>query len=56
MIDINIYKKNRTVSKTCCNKNKRKNNNDTLTSNKIITSHQQPNIENVNNKKKTKNY
>ena len=40
MIDINIYKKDRTVCKTCYNKNKRKNN----------TSYQQPDIENVNNK------
>ena len=43
MIDINSYKKDRTVRKTCYNKNKRKNNNNTLP----------PNIENninVNNK------
>ena len=40
MIDINNYKKDRTVCKTCYNKNKRKN--------KINTSYQQPNIENVN--------
>ena len=39
MIDINNYKKDRTVCKTCYNKNKRKNNNIILT----------PNIENVNN-------
>ena len=39
LIDINNYKKDRTVCKTCYNKKKRKN----------ITSHQQPNIENVNN-------
>ena len=54
MIDINIYKKNRTVCKTCYNKNKRKNNNNTLPPNKINTSYQQPNFENVNNKKKLK--
>ncbi len=40
MIDINNYKKDRTVCKTCYNKNKRKN--------KINTSYQEPNIENVN--------
>ena len=50
MIDINNYKKDRTVCKTCYNKNKRKNNNNTLPPNKNITSYQQPNIENVNNK------
>ena len=48
MIDINTYKKDRTVCKTCYNKNKRKNNN-TLPRNKINTSCQQPDIENVNN-------
>ena len=40
MIDINNYKKDRTVCKTCYNKNKRKNN----------TSYQQPDFENVNKK------
>ena len=50
MIDINNYKKDRTVCKTCCNKNKRKNNNDKLPTKKINTSYQHPNIENVNNK------
>ena len=55
MIDKNNYKKDRTVCKTCYNKNKRKNNINTLPPNKINTSHQQPNIENVNNKKKQKN-
>ena len=39
IIDINNYKKDRTVCKSCYNKNKRKNNNVILT----------PNIENVNN-------
>ena len=34
MIDINNYKKDRTVCKTCCNKNKRKNNIDKLPPNK----------------------
>ena len=51
MIDIKIYKKDRTVCKTCYEKNKRKNNNDTLLPNKINTCYQQRNIENVNNKK-----
>ena len=54
MIDINNYKKDRSVCKTCYNKNKRKNNNNTLPPNKSHTSYQQPNIENVNNKKKLK--
>ena len=40
MIDINNYKKDRTVCKTCYDKNKRKN--------KITNSHQQPIIENGN--------
>ena len=46
MIDINNYKKDRTVCKSCYKINKRKNNN---------TSYHQPNIENVDNKKKQKN-
>ena len=50
MIDVNNYKKNRTVCKTCYNKNKRKNNKNTLPTNKINTSYHQPNIENDNNK------
>ena len=44
-IDINNYKKDRTVCKTCYNKNKRKN---TLPTN--IVSDQQQKIEKVNNK------
>ena len=44
MIDINNYKKDRTVCKTCYNKNKRKNNIDTLPPNKN-------NNENVDNNK-----
>ena len=51
IIDIESYEKGRTVCKSCYNKNKRKNNNIILTPNKIITSYQQPNIENVNNNK-----
>ena len=47
IIDINNYKKDRTVCKSCYNINKRKNNNIILTPNK--------NIENVDNKKKQKN-
>ena len=54
MINIYNYKKDRTVCKTCYKKNKRKNNNNTLPSNKNITSYQQPNIENVHKKKKLK--
>ena len=49
MIDINNYKKDRTVCKSCYNINKRKNNIKTLHQNKNNTSYQQPNIENVNN-------
>ena len=48
MIDENNYLKHRTICKKCHNENRRKNNN-TLPPNKIITSYQQPNIENVNN-------
>ena len=54
MIDINNYKKDRTVCKTCYNINKRKNNNNTPTLNKIKTSYQQPIIENVKSKKNLK--
>ena len=43
-MDMNKYKKDRTVCKTCYNKNKRKNNNNTLP----------PNFENVNNNKVNK--
>ena len=50
-IDINNYKKDRTVCKSCYKKNERKNNNNTLPPNTITTSHQQPKIENVNNNK-----
>ena len=50
LIDINNYKKDRTVCKTCYNKNKRKNNIDTLPTKKINTSYQQPDTENVNKK------
>ena len=50
MIDVNNYKKDRTVCKSCYNLSKRKNNNVTLPTNKINTSYQQPNVENVNKK------
>ena len=46
MIDINNYKKDKTVCKTCYNKIKRKNNINTLPPNK--------NIENVNKKTQQK--
>ena len=51
MIDINNYKKDRTVCKTCYNKNKRKNNNIILTPNDLKTTSNKldKNIENVNN-------
>ena len=45
-LDINNYKKDRTVCKDCFNKKKRKNN---LVQNEITISHQQPRIENGNN-------
>ena len=54
MIDINNYKKDRTVCKTCYIINKRKNSNNTPPLNKINTSYKQPTIENVNNEKKPK--
>ena len=50
MIDIKTYKKDRTVCKTCYKKIKKKDNINILAPNKINTSYQQPNIENVNNK------
>ena len=46
---MNNYKKDRTVCKSCYNISRRKNNINTLPSNKNNTSYQQPNIENVNN-------
>ena len=46
-IDDCNYKKDRTVCKSCYNKKKRKNEYNTLPTNKINTSHQQPDIENV---------
>ena len=49
MIDMNNYKKDRTVCKRCYNISRRKNNINTLPPNKNNTSYQQPNIENVNN-------
>ena len=45
-LDINNYKKDRTVCRDCYNKKKRKNN---LVQNEITISYQQPKIENVNN-------
>ena len=53
MVDINNYKKDKTVCKNCYNKNKRKNNFNTLPPNKNNTSYQQPNIENVDNNPST---
>ena len=49
MIDMNKYKKDRTVCKSCYNISRRKNNINTLPPNKNNTSYQQPNIENDNN-------
>ena len=51
MIDINNYKKDRTICRSCYIINKRKNNFNTLPPNKNNTSYQQPNIENVDNNK-----
>ena len=48
-LDINNYKKDRTVCRDCYNKKKRKNNINTLPPNKINTSYHQPFIENNNN-------
>ena len=45
-LDMNNYKKDRTVCRDCYNKKKRKNN---LVQNEIIISHQQPIIEHDNN-------
>ena len=45
-LDINIYKKGRTVCKECFEKKKRKTN---LVRNEITNSHQQPKIENGSN-------
>ena len=45
-LDINNYKKDRTICKECYNKKKRKND---LIQNEITTSHQQPKPENDNN-------
>ena len=45
-LDINNYKKDRTVCRDCYNKKKRKKN---LVPNEITTSHQQPKVENNNN-------
>ena len=50
IIDENNCLKHRTICKKCHNENRRKNKNNTLPPNKIITSHQQPNTGNVNNK------
>ena len=47
-LDENNYLKQKTVCKSCYNKNRRKNNIDTLSTKKINTSYQQPDIENVN--------
>ena len=47
-LDINNYKKDRTVCRDCYNKKKRKNNINTLPPNKINTSYHQPKIENNN--------
>ena len=55
MIDKNKYKRDRTVCKNCYKKNKGKNNFTTLPPNKNNTYYQQPNTENVDNKKNQKN-
>ena len=51
-LDINNYRRDRTVRKDCYNKKRRKNN---LVQNEITISHQQPKIENrnINNNNRT---
>ena len=48
-VDSNKYLTGRTVCKSCYEKNKRKKNNNALIGTEIITSHQQPKNDNVNN-------
>ena len=48
-IDVNNYKKGRTVCENCYQKTKIKNNNNTLIPNKTTVSYRQPKIENGNN-------
>ena len=50
-IDSNNNLKDRTVWKSCCNKNRRKNNKNALIQIEIITSNHKPKIENVNSNK-----
>ena len=52
MIDINNYKKDRTVCKTCYNKNKRKKNNIILTPNDLETTSSNKTVKNKKNKLK----
>ena len=49
-IDINNFKKNRTVCKTCYNKNKRKNKINTYPPNTITTPYQNENVKNIKNR------
>ena len=48
-IDENNYLKHRTICKKCHNENRRKNNNNTITENEIVTKPQQPKINKINN-------
>ena len=50
-VDLNNYKKDRTVCKSCYNKNKRKNINNTLIQYNTTVSYQQSKIENGYNNK-----
>ena len=47
MVDVNNYKKDRTVCNSCYKKLKKKNKNNTLTPNTFTTLHQQPKNEDV---------
>ena len=50
-VDKNNCLKERFASKTCYNKNRRKNNNNTTIENEICTSYQQPNVDKITNDK-----
>ena len=49
MIDENNYLKHRTFCKKCDHKNRRKNNKNTITGNEIVTTPQQPEVDEINN-------
>ena len=47
-LDKSIFSKHRTVCKSCYNKNRRRNNDNNIFQNEIITSRQQPKVEKIN--------